>query len=121
VSDEQNDFVNRHAPAAGQYAPRGPRGPKGDQGTRGEQGALPVRARRSLLARDIVIIALLLLNFLFTAHQVNSSNHTWCQTLDLLTRAPVARPADPAANPSRVHAYQQYVALYDQGRRLGCF
>jgi hypothetical protein len=121
VSDEQNEFVKRHAPAAGQYAPRGPRGPKGDQGTRGEQGALPVRARRSLLARDVAIIMLLLLNFLFTAHQVNASQHTWCQTLDLLTAQPVARPADPAANPSRVHAYQQYVALYDQGRRLGCF
>jgi hypothetical protein len=120
VSDEQNDFVKRHAPAAGQYAPRGPRGPKGDQGARGVQGALPVRARRSLLARDIVIIALLLLNFLFTAHYVNSSNHTWCQTLDLLTKAPVAEPADPASNPSRVQAYRYYVTFYDQRQRLGC-
>jgi hypothetical protein len=49
------------------------RGPKGDRGAKGEEGALPRRARRSLLIRDIVIIVLLLLNFLFTAHYVNST------------------------------------------------
>jgi hypothetical protein len=117
VSDEQSEFVNRHAPEGERYAERGP---KGDRGAQGAQGALPARARRSLLARDVAIIGLLLLNFLFTAHQVNAGNHTWCQTLDLLTAQPVARPADPAANPSRVQAYRYYVTFYDQRRRLGC-
>jgi hypothetical protein len=51
----------------------GPKGDRGDKGARGEEGALPARARRSLLIRDIVIILLLLLNFLFTAHYVNST------------------------------------------------
>lgn len=41
-------------------------------------------------------------------HQVASSQQQWCDTLDLLTRTPVPKPADPKANPSREATYELY-------------
>jgi len=71
---------------------------------------------RALVARDIVIICLLLAELLFTARLVNSSQHKWCQTIGLLTaQKPPAGPA--AANPGR--GYEQ--KLYADFRQLrGC-
>lgn len=59
-------------------------------------------------------------NLLFTAHYVSQNNHTWCQTLNLLTEHKVPRPADPAADPSRERAYQFYAVFAQQRHRLGC-
>ena len=59
-------------------------------------------------------------NLLFTAHEVNVSQHRWCQTLDLLTAHAVARPADPRANPSRENAYIFYRDVTDLRHRFGC-
>lgn len=71
-------------------------------------------------ARDVALLLLLGATLLFTAHYVNQSNHTWCQTLNLLTSHPVPKPENPAANPSRERAYQFYAVFVQQRHRLGC-
>jgi hypothetical protein len=43
-----------------------------------------------------------------------------CQALDVLTRTPVAYPADPKANPSRVTLYQLYEGLDSWKRSDHC-
>jgi hypothetical protein len=70
--------------------------------------------------RDVVMIVLVGACLLYNAHSVNASQHTWCQTLNLLTQHPVPKPADPAANPSRARAYQFYAVFVQQRHRLGC-
>lgn len=89
-----------------------PRGPKGDKG---DEGVMPRSARRSLFARDVVIIVLLLLNFLFTASYVNrqqeenakaAAKEIGALCADVGTMAKIPPPAgDPKTNPSR--AYEQ--------------
>jgi hypothetical protein len=54
------------------------------------------------------------------AQAVAKSNHQWCAALDLLTAHPVPRPADPAANPSRVTSYQWYEVFMHLGQRFRC-
>jgi len=51
---------------------------------------------------------------------VAASNRQWCATITLLTRRPVPRPADPAANPSRQNAYVLYRDFVMLGQRFGC-
>lgn len=77
-----------------------------------------IRYRRAALAT--IVVALLLANFLFTAHEVNGSQHQWCSTLTLLTSRPVPRPADPGANPSREQTYVLYSDFVQLRHRLGC-
>jgi hypothetical protein len=126
VSDEQSEFVNRHAPAAEQYVARGP---KGDQGPKGEPGA---RGLSSRTARAIVVLFLIVfcvggLSLLLAAsaknsatHAVQANNKTWCAAMVLLTSHPVPKPSDPAANPSREQAYQLYTTFRTLRRQLGC-
>ena len=54
------------------------------------------------------------------AQAVAKSNHQWCAALDLLTAHPVPRPADPAANPSRVEAYEWFMVFRHLGQRFRC-
>jgi hypothetical protein len=118
VSDEQSEFVMRYSGGA-------PPGPKGDKG---EQGALPARARRSLLARDIVIICLLLLNFLFTAHYVNSQQSAAqragakviAKVCAGFARLAAEKPpaGNPATNPSRAFDQGQHATLVGIGADL---
>lgn len=53
-------------------------------------------------------------------HALDTSQHQWCSTLTLLTEHPVAKPADPQANPSRVNAYEFYTGLVTLRREFGC-
>jgi hypothetical protein len=43
-----------------------------------------------------------------------------CQALELLTRTPVPKPSDPAANPSREVSYKTYEALVFWKHSDGC-
>jgi len=43
-----------------------------------------------------------------------------CAALEILTAAPVARPADAAANPSRLQLWRLYEGLDDWKRADGC-
>lgn len=79
---------------------------------------------RSLWLASVLFIGGLVLAFAFTAGfvvwQINAAQQTWCQTLDLLTAHPVAKPTNPAANPSRVTAYRLYNDFVTQRERIGC-
>jgi hypothetical protein len=141
MSDAPHEFV----------APRGPQGRQGEQGGKGdpgEQGALPRSARRSLIARDVAIILLLLLNFVFTARYVNTSRaaeqrqqaafvaaekrqqeaaaragtvivRKLCTSFGEL--AELKPPAgNPKTNPSRRFEQQQHATLDEIGPDLGC-
>jgi hypothetical protein len=54
-----------------------------------------------------------------TANQ-HASDQRWCGAIDLLTAAPVTRPADAAANPSREATYQLYLDFVTLQREFGC-
>jgi hypothetical protein len=51
---------------------------------------------------------------------IGQSQHNWCGALTLLTKQPVPRPSDPAANPSRENTYLFYVHLKQLERKFGC-
>jgi hypothetical protein len=104
-----------------EHAERGQRGEQGLQGERGEHGEGMTRAARR------AVITLFVINFLvagaclwFTTYQVSHSSRQWCDTLGLLTSQPVPRPADPAANPSRMQAYTLYADFVTLRNDFGC-
>ena len=79
-----------------------------------------MKARYSFVA--LVVLSLLLsgASVLFTTHEVQANNHQWCDTLTLLTSKPVAKPADPASNPSRADEYVLYRDFVTLRQRFGC-
>jgi len=53
-------------------------------------------------------------------HALSANNQQWCTALAILTKTPVAYPADPKANPSRVSTYDLYESFrYIEGK-FGC-
>jgi hypothetical protein len=77
-------------------------------------------ARRAVATLFVVVLVMFGLDLLFTARQVQDSNHQWCSTLTLLTSRPVPRPSDPSANPSREQTYVLYSDFVTLRHRLGC-
>lgn len=59
-------------------------------------------------------------SMLFTVYEVSSSDHKFCQVVDGFVSVPVAKPADPKANPSRENQYEWYERFLVLGRSLGC-
>lgn len=53
-------------------------------------------------------------------HQVTTASRQWCTTLNLLTRTPVPKPADPKANPSREISYELYADFMNLRQQFGC-
>lgn len=51
---------------------------------------------------------------------VSANDRDWCDTLTLITAHPVAKPANAAANPSRVGQYQLYLDFVKLRREFGC-
>lgn len=77
-------------------------------------------ARKRLRWRDVVIVALIGASILFTVTYVRSTEREFCQVITAATQPPAAKPSDPAANPSRVQAYEWYLRFAALGRSLGC-
>lgn len=59
-------------------------------------------------------------SILFTVVYVRYTDHLFCQVVTGVTATPIARPADPAANPSREQSWEWYERFVQLGRSLGC-
>lgn len=83
-----------------------------------------------MLAVVVIILALLGEYAMITANYrhadqvqrtlIAQSKTDWCSTLDLLTKTPVPKPVNPAANPSRVEAYLLYEDFLQIKVNFGC-
>jgi hypothetical protein len=98
-------------------------GPKGEQGAQGSKGEQGKRGLSRGVSRAIVVLFLInALGFGFnlysTVHEIGTNNHKFCQVI--VSIVPVPKPADPAANPSRETAFEQYERFAGLGRSLGC-
>jgi hypothetical protein len=70
--------------------------------------------------RENLAILLAATSILFTVVYVHYVDHEFCQVVTAATQTPVARPADPAANPSREQSWEWYERFVMLGHRLGC-
>jgi len=59
-------------------------------------------------------------NLLWTSYAIHKNNLQWCDTLDLVTSRPVARPADPKKDPTKELSYEFYQAITALKHRQGC-
>lgn len=71
-------------------------------------------------ALALIVLAAFAVNYWLAHAAVQSNDRRWCATLELLTRHPVPRPADPQANPSRVTTWRLYEDFVQLGRDFGC-
>lgn len=53
-------------------------------------------------------------------HALSSNNQQWCTALTDLTSSPIAKPADPKANPSREFSYELYTDFKGLKTKFGC-
>lgn len=78
---------------------------------------------RVMAACALMIVMLLAAiggSYLLALHALDQSDAQWCTTLSMLTTPAVPKPADPAANPSRVRSYEFYTSLVQLEHRFGC-
>lgn len=68
----------------------------------------------------IFMIAGLGVEYLMITRVIADSNAQWCDTLSLLISRPVAKPADPRANPSRMATYLLYEDFVHLRDKFGC-
>jgi hypothetical protein len=47
-------------------------------------------------------------SYVLSLRALHDSQQALCPVLELITRRPVPRPANPSANPSRVNSYELY-------------
>ena len=130
----------------GEKGEKGDRGERGERGPAGESSlAVPAEVlverlvkadnRRKWQVRLLgivcvvsVVAAALSIRGYFSNRDSAVQNTTYtnsvvmneCQALELLTRTPVAKPADPAKNPSRVFSYNFYEAILAWEHKDGC-
>jgi hypothetical protein len=79
--------------------------------------------KRYVIASTALVGALVIavgLVFILIGRAVEASDRHWCDTLTLLTSRPVARPTNPAANPSRAGQYALYQDFVKLRREFGC-
>jgi hypothetical protein len=66
------------------------------------------------------IVAVIGGSYLLALRALHASQRSLCPALELLTSHPVPRPADPAANPSRVETWQLYLDFVQAERDYRC-
>lgn len=69
---------------------------------------------------SVLLVALAGGSLEWTAYSLNSSNHKWCETMRLLTKHPVPRPADPQAHTAQGETWQLYTDFVTLRSELGC-
>jgi hypothetical protein len=76
--------------------------------------------RRAFIMLTVLMIILTLAAGTFTVIQSHILEHKFCQLVDASIQTPVAKPADPKANPSREKLYEDYVLEVNLDHSLGC-
>jgi hypothetical protein len=80
-----------------------------------------VKAIAAALLAVLLLLAAIGGSYALGAHALRQSQHQWCAALHTLTLHPVPRPADPAANPSRVQSWEFFdVELPALKHNFGC-
>jgi hypothetical protein len=80
-----------------------------------------VSKRRAAIGLIVVIGILLVANFLFTAHEINASQHRWCATIDTLDNADqAAEHAPPAQKPKGAYSLALIRDFHQLRQSLGC-
>ena len=83
------------------------------------------RGLSRIQGRAVVVLFLLaavfgVSNWYWSAHEIGTNNHKFCEVVTGVTSVPVPRPADPKANPSRETSWEWYERFVSLGRSLGC-
>lgn len=79
-----------------------------------------MREYKELVYFGIMVLIAVVGCYLLTVYQVDLSQRHWCDALTTLTQNPIAKPANPAANPSRVESYNLYQEFVDLKGDFGC-
>lgn len=74
----------------------------------------------AFLALTVISMTLSVLNGLFSIREAGITGHKFCDVVHAVTKNPVAKPANPAANPSREQNYEGYILFVNLGKSLGC-
>lgn len=126
---------------ADERLPVGPRGVQGTKGERGERG-LSLGTGRAVVVLFFIMVAFGASNWYWSAHETAVDNRNWhqavaadnahwrqalaetqqkfCGVVGGVTSVPVARPADPKANPSRETSWEWYQKFVRLATGLGC-
>lgn len=87
-------------------------------------GARTRSGRRDVIVSTAIICLLIIVSYIANNVQsrqaVDRANRSWCPALVALTKTPVPKPVDPAANPSRENNYKFYLIFLNQRERFGC-
>jgi hypothetical protein len=67
-----------------------------------------------------LLVAGLAIEYWMITSTIDRSNSQWCDTLGLLTKTKVPKPANPKANPSREGQYLFYTNLVQLKDEFGC-
>lgn len=79
-----------------------------------------MKLRYAFVVLAVLALALAGASILFTVHYVGANDRKFCDVVTGFTAVPVAKPSDPAANPSRADDYEWYERFAALGRSLGC-
>ena len=82
--------------------------------------ALKLRITLTVAAIAGSVVLAVLTSVLLSLHVARESQHQWCDTLELLTSRPVARPADPVAHHAQYENWLFYQDLKGLAARFGC-
>lgn len=117
--DPQENFERITSLGRGAKGEKGTQGETGVQGERGERGLSLVQGRAVVVLFALAVV-LAGYSLIANSRDIGSNNHKFCQVVTGFTAVPVAKPADPAANPSREQAWEWYQRFVSLGHDLGC-
>ena len=80
----------------------------------------PLRNVIVTLLTILLITVASVTDYALTQRDAHVTNHDWCAALRILTKTPVATPADPGKNPSREAGYRLYLDFKTVENQFGC-
>lgn len=81
---------------------------------------MTTRKRRYGVIVMVVIQLSLAVSLAVAFYKVADNNNKICTAVEVLSSAPVTRPADPVAHPAREELWRNYINTVNLKRKLGC-